>query len=82
MVKKGIYRHFKGGFYKVIEIAKHSETKELFVVYVNVNNENDIWIRPEKMFLENVTKDGRTFPRFEFITEIDEKIKKEILAEV
>ena len=69
-VKKGIYRHFRGHTYKVIGIAKHSETSEELVVYVNMDDENDIWLRPEKMFLENVTRDGKTFPRFEFIKEI------------
>jgi hypothetical protein len=83
MIQKGdIYRHFKGGLYKVLEIAKHSETKEPFVVYININNENDIWIRPEKMFLENITKNGQTFPRFELISETDGKVNKETLVEV
>ncbi len=65
--KKGIYKHFKGHIYKAIGIAKHSETLEELVVYINVEDENDIWLRPEKMFLESVTRDGKTFPRFEFI---------------
>lgn len=69
-VKKGIYRHFKGHVYKVIGIAKHSETLEELVVYVNMEDENDIWLRPVNMFLENVTKDGKTFPRFELIKEL------------
>lgn len=69
-IKKGIYRHFKGHTYKVIGLAKHSETLEEMVVYINTDNENDIWLRPESMFLENVTKDGKTFPRFEFIKEL------------
>lgn len=68
-VKKGIYQHFKGHTYRVIGIGKHSETLEEMVIYVNVEDENDIWIRPEKMFLENVTRNGKTFPRFEFIGE-------------
>lgn len=68
-VKKGIYGHFKGHTYKVIGIGKHSESLEELVVYINTEDENDIWLRPEKMFLENVTKDGETFPRFQFIKE-------------
>ncbi|NOU19180.1 MAG: DUF1653 domain-containing protein [Bacteroidales bacterium] len=68
-VKKGIYKHFKGHTYKVIGIGRHSESLEEFVVYINTEDENDIWLRPEKMFLENVTKDGETFPRFQFIKE-------------
>lgn len=66
-VKKGIYRHFKGHVYRVIGIAKHSETLEEMVVYVNAENEDDVWLRPVPMFLETITKDGKTFPRFEFV---------------
>ena len=69
-LKKGIYKHFKGHVYKVIGIAKHSETLEEMVVYINVENEDDIWLRPVSMFLENVTRDGKTFPRFKFIREL------------
>jgi hypothetical protein len=69
-VKKGIYRHFKGHEYRVFGIAKHSETLEEYVVYINVKDDNDIWIRPESMFLELVTREGKTFPRFELIEEL------------
>ena len=69
-VKKGIYRHFKGRTYKVIGLAKHSETLEELVVYISTDDENDIWLRPESMFLENVTKNTKTFPRFELIEEL------------
>lgn len=68
-VKKGIYRHFKGHVYRVIGTAKHSENLEDYVVYVNVNDEEDMWIRPAGMFLETVTRDGKTFPRFELLEE-------------
>ena len=70
-VKKGIYRHFKGHRYKVVGWGKHSETLEDLVVYVDVENENNIWLRPEAMFLETITRDGKTFPRFELITELE-----------
>ena len=68
-VKKGIYRHFKGHTYRVVGLAKHSETLEELIVYINVEDENDIWLRPEAMFLDTVTRDGKTFPRFELIEE-------------
>lgn len=58
----GRYRHFKGGLYTVCGIARHSETMEEFVLY---ENDAGLWIRPRAMFFENVTRDGRTFPRFE-----------------
>lgn len=68
-VKKGIYKHFKGHTYKVIGIGKHSETLEEMVVYINTEDADDIWLRPQKMFLENITRNGETFPRFQFINE-------------
>lgn len=68
-IKFGIYRHYKGKFYRVHYIATHSETKEPFVVYETLydNEIGSHWIRPLKMFLEMVeTKDGIK-PRFEYI---------------
>lgn len=51
------YKHYKGGIYTVIaDEAKHSETKEWFVVYTN--EIGDVWIRPHEMF-HGYTEDGR-----------------------
>lgn len=63
-VKPGKYKHFKGNIYEVIGVAKHSETEEEFVVY---SGNGQLWIRPKKMFLEDVVKDGKKIPRFDFI---------------
>lgn len=62
----GTYQHFKGNKYLVIGLAKHSETLEEMVVYISLydNPQGNLWIRPLKMFLENVTRDGVTMPRF------------------
>ena len=62
----GTYQHFKGNKYLVIGLAKHSETLEEMVVYIGLydNPQGSILIRPLKMFLENVTRDGVTMPRF------------------
>jgi len=62
-IKSGQYKHFKGGLYKVIGIAKHSETLEEFVVYINPINKK-MWIRPKKMFYEKVLVKGKKIPRF------------------
>ena len=62
-IKPGRYRHFKGNLYEVIGTAKHSETLEEFVVYRALYGNNELWIRPKKMFLETVNG----IPRFEFI---------------
>lgn len=64
MVLKGKYRHFKGGEYEVLDIAKHSETGEEMVVYRALYGENQVWVRPISMWNEMVNKDGVETPRF------------------
>jgi len=66
-IKLGEYEHFKGKHYKVLGVAKHSETLEEYVVYQALYGEQDLWIRPVHMFIEMVERDGQTFPRFKFI---------------
>ena len=68
--KERYFRHFKGGMYKYIHSAFDSETQERMVVYQALYGEEAYWVRPEKMFFEQITRDGRTFNRF---TEIERK---------
>ncbi len=71
-LKIGKYQHSKSGnFYRVIAIAKHSETLEDLVVYECLydNPKSKIWVRPLKMFLEEVEINGRKVPRFKFVGE-------------
>ncbi len=68
-MKLGIYKHYKGNEYKVLGVAKHSETLEELVVYQAMYGEMDLWVRPMKMFTENVEVDGKTTSRFELIRE-------------
>lgn len=68
-MKLGKYQHYKGNFYEVIGVARHSETLEELVVYRALYlhpeyGENSLWVRPKKMFLENVVIDGVEKPRF------------------
>ncbi len=51
---KGIYKHFKGDYYLVEDIATHSETKEEYVVYRRLYGDCSLWIRPKDMFLSEV----------------------------
>ncbi len=68
-VKKGKYKHFKGGLYEVIGTAKHSETLEEFVVYKALYGEGGLWIRPKGMWNETIERNGKSFKRFEYIEE-------------
>jgi len=64
MIQLGRYQHFKGNFYQVLHIAKHSETEELLVVYQPEYGDRDIWVRPLNMFDETIERDGKTLKRF------------------
>jgi len=68
----GKYQHYRTkNFYKVLGVAKHSETLEDLVVYECLydNPKSKIWVRPIGMFLEDVEIDGKLVPRFKFIEE-------------
>ena len=63
-LEPGRYRHFKGGAYSVMGVARHSETGESLVVYTPLYGEGGLWVRPLSMFTEQVTRDGVDQPRF------------------
>ncbi len=71
-VKKGLYRHYKGGEYRVIDIAKHSETTEWMVVYRCCYDGDSLWVRPYDMFFDAVQVNGESVPRFALITPEEE----------
>ena len=62
--KKGIYRHFKGKRYELVDIAKHSETLEEMVVYRALYGDGGMWVRPLSMWTEKVEKNGKIYTRF------------------
>ena len=64
-IEKGIYKHFKGGMYEVIGVAKHSETLDEMVVYKALYGDGDIWVRPIEMFTELVNFGGEYVNRFQ-----------------
>ncbi|MBN1175139.1 DUF1653 domain-containing protein [Candidatus Woesearchaeota archaeon] len=71
-IKLGKYKHFKGDLIEVIAVGKHSETLEDMVVYKKLHATKDfpegqVWVRPLSMFLEIITREGKTFKRFELV---------------
>ncbi len=62
------FRHFKGNSYRFVRTAYFTETRERMVEYQALYGEQLYWVRPEKMFFERITRDGKTFNRF---TEIE-----------
>lgn len=60
----GRYRHYKGGEYEVIGVARHSESLEPLVVYRPLYNDSGWWVRPHAMFFGDVEFDGVRLPRF------------------
>lgn len=66
-IPKGRYRHFKGGEYEVIDVARDSETQQFVVVYRALYGEHGLWVRPLAMFAEIIERDGRRMPRFEYL---------------
>lgn len=71
-IRKGIYKHSKSGKeYRVINLAKHSETLEDLVVYEALyeNETSKVWVRPLSMFMEEILIGENKVPRFVFIRE-------------
>ena len=65
--KEGRYKHYKGGLYTVIGIARHSEDLSQLVVYRSEKDDNKLWVRPLEMFTGNVTVNGLEQARFKYI---------------
>lgn len=60
----GRYRHYKGGDYEVLGVARHSETFEALVLYRPLSGGSGWWVRPHAMFFEQVVVEGIARPRF------------------
>lgn len=69
--KSRYFRHFKGGLYQLLDKGYDSETCEPVVIYRALYGSRDLWVRPEKMFFEEIERDGVKQPRFQEITEAE-----------
>lgn len=74
----GRYRHYKGNYYDVYDVATHSEDESLLVVYRPCYGERALWVRPLSMFTESVNADGKRVPRFEYVGDIPDKSKDDL----
>jgi len=70
-IEKGIYRHFKGNTYQVIDIARHSENQQYMVLYRALYGARGLWVRPLEMFVEEVEIEGQKRPRCALIESAD-----------
>ncbi|PZW69802.1 uncharacterized protein DUF1653 [Pseudomonas sp. URMO17WK12:I1] len=66
-LQPGLYRHYKGPEYRVLGVARHSETEEEVVVYQALYGEYGLWVRPLAMFTSQVELDGEQVPRFALV---------------
>ncbi|WP_144391641.1 DUF1653 domain-containing protein [Pleionea sediminis] len=66
-IEPGIYRHYKGSDYLVLDTARHSETDEWMVIYQPQYGDKGLWVRPLDMFTELVDFDGEKVPRFQWL---------------
>lgn len=64
--QKGIYRHYKGNLYELVDIAVHSETEEKMALYRALYGEGGLWVRPLDMFVQTVRVEGAEVPRFAY----------------
>lgn len=60
----GIYRHYKGQLYEVLDVAQHSETEEWLVIYRALYGDYGLWVRPLAMFCEQVSVSDEPVARF------------------
>ncbi len=70
-IKKGIYEHYKGNLYEVLDTGIHTEAREQVVIYKALYKgdfkEGQLWVRPLAMFQEDVLIDGKKIPRFRYL---------------
>ena len=67
----GIYRHYKGNFYQLLHIARHSETEEPLAVYRALYGDYGVWVRPLAMFTESVAMEQGSMARFALVKAVD-----------
>lgn len=65
-----VYRHYKGNIYKILAVARHSETCEEMVVYQSVDEVERVWVRPLRLFFQTIEIDGQLQARFVLVNSV------------
>lgn len=69
LFKKGIYQHYKGSQYEVLDLVRHSETEQWMVLYRPFYGQGMLWVRPLDMFYEKITDaQGLSVDRFKWLS--------------
>ena len=80
-LKIGVYQHFRGQYYLVLDTARHSETEDLHVVYKPLYGDDpELWVRPLKMFTEKVKHNGIFVSRFSFVSDSVDTLPEQVHA--
>ncbi len=69
MLRLGIYRHYKGSLYRVVAVARHTETKQPLAIYHGLDGEHRTWARPLDMFQSKVVIKDEPMDRFTLLHE-------------
>lgn len=70
-----VYQHYKGLFYQIVALSRHSETLEEFVVYQALYGDQEVWVRPLSLFLEDIFVGGHRRARFQCIDQMPQSHK-------
>jgi len=66
-IKKGKYKHYKGGMYEVIDTVTHSEDESTLVLYRPLYGAGNLWVRPYDMFVEDIDTPQGVVSRFTYV---------------
>jgi hypothetical protein len=75
--KPGVYRHFKGNYYRLLFVAEHTETREPMAVYQALYGKRGCWVRPLAMWSETVEAGGASVQRFAYVCDTEAEIPTE-----
>lgn len=78
-IRVGLYQHYKGPYYRVMDVAKHSESEQELVIYRALYGEKGVWARPLSMFTEMIERGGVFKPRFAYLDPQTEVLELAVL---